>query len=714
MKCINQIKKKFTRIDLIIFLIPIFIFGIYLAIFFPGILTADSYNQLNQIKTGIFYNNHPFFHTLIEMICLKIWNSPASIEIFQIFFFSSIWTLICHYNRKSNSRKNIIFQIVFTILVSINPINGIHSITLWKDVLYSYVILLLTFALQICLDKKFKLNNTNIIFLSAITMLLNNIRHNGITVLIGTFITVFICLFLFDKKSKNYLKYLFCCFLFALIFSLPSYIFNVQNDLGGNRNQLEKKLIHIDGAFLEAGKFSTDDLNTLDQYIDIENLKENYTPYFMDPIYNFIDYDAIDKNKKDLYILTFKNIFLHPKIVLRYLWDSTAVLFQFTLPSDAIGTTIETDIRATNKDPNINHINQNTYIYQFTNNLINNLDSNSFFHTILFSPAFYFYLGIIVLLFVVKLLDKKYLILLIPNAFNLLGLIITIPIQDARYVYANNLICYLFIIIFASVIVQNRHRKNIANSNRPTPPKIKNAPKILMIIPAYNESENILSTCASIDKFNKNKNNVHLDYIVINDGSTDTTGLLLDQNNINHIDLVQNLGIGGAVQTGYQYANEYDYDIAIQFDGDGQHDVNYVKKIIQPIVDGKADLVIGSRFIEDLSKFRSSKLRRIGIRIISSLMELVTGLQITDPTSGFRAANKNVIRHFSKNYPREYPEPESIVSLLRKGYVVEEKAVEMKERVGGVSSIRAWKTVYYMINVCLSVIITSFKKGSDC
>jgi len=233
----------------------------------------------------------------------------------------------------------------------------------------------------------------------------------------------------------------------------------------------------------------------------------------------------------------------------------------------------------------------------------------------------------------------------------------------------------------------------------------KNKPKVLLIIPAYNEEENILKTCETIKKHNKN-----LDYIVINDGSKDKTGLICLENKLNHINLIHNLGIGGAVQTGYKYALENGYDIAIQFDGDGQHDVTYVEEIIKPIIEGKADFVIGSRFVKNLSEFRTTGARRLGIKIISFFIKLFTGTKIYDTTSGFRAVNKKIIEEFAQNYPTEYPEPVSTTELLKKGYKVDEVAVKMNEREGGVSSIRTWKNAYYMINVILSMFIVSIRR----
>ena len=129
--------------------------------------------------------------------------------------------------------------------------------------------------------------------------------------------------------------------------------------------------------------------------------------------------------------------------------------------------------------------------------------------------------------------------------------------------------------------------------------------KIILIIPAYNEEENILKTYKKIVDYNK-KNKTNYDLIVINDGSKDKTGEILDKEKIPHIDLIHNLGIGGAVQTGYKYAYYHNYDIAVQFDGDGQHDINYVKNIIEPIINNKADFVIGSRFVDNVSSFKTT------------------------------------------------------------------------------------------------------------
>ncbi|MBQ7816814.1 MAG: glycosyltransferase family 2 protein, partial [Oscillospiraceae bacterium] len=182
----------------------------------------------------------------------------------------------------------------------------------------------------------------------------------------------------------------------------------------------------------------------------------------------------------------------------------------------------------------------------------------------------------------------------------------------------------------------------------------------------------------------------------------------------NYINNPINLGIGGGVQAGYRYAQQYGYDIAVQMDGDGQHDPKYLAKVIAPVESGQFDMAIGSRFIKK-EGFQTSFMRRFGINIISTLIFVLTGKRIKDTTSGLRACNRQLIEFFAANYADDYPEPEAIMACLVGGYTVGEVAVIMEERQGGVSSIRSLKSAYYMIKVCLALVVNrisfSRKKG---
>lgn len=229
--------------------------------------------------------------------------------------------------------------------------------------------------------------------------------------------------------------------------------------------------------------------------------------------------------------------------------------------------------------------------------------------------------------------------------------------------------------------------------------------KVLIIIPAYNEAETIKGLIDNINKLCP-----FADYLVINDCSKDDTEYILQDINANYMSNPVNLGIGGTVQGGYIYALKNGYDIAIQVDGDGQHDISYLKDMIQPIEKGNADIVIGSRFIEKKG-FQSSAGRRFGINFLSYLIKFCTGIKVKDVTSGFRAVNRKFIEIYAKDYPQDYPEPEAIVAGVMRGGRIKEIPVIMKERSGGASSIHSWKSAYYMVKVSLAIIICRISLG---
>lgn len=229
--------------------------------------------------------------------------------------------------------------------------------------------------------------------------------------------------------------------------------------------------------------------------------------------------------------------------------------------------------------------------------------------------------------------------------------------------------------------------------------------RILIIIPAYNEEANIEKVVDNIVK-----NFPQYDCLVVNDGSADHTGDLCEKNGYALLNLPINLGIGGAVQAGYLYARKYKYDIAVQIDGDGQHNIAYAERMLELLENGEADVVIGSRFITK-EGFQSSGVRRAGIRLLSMLIRMCTGTRMSDVTSGFRAVNRRFIEIYSRDYSSDYPEPEAIVTAVMYGGRIREVPVVMNERQGGMSSIKFWDSVYYMIKVTLAILIRRISYG---
>ena len=228
--------------------------------------------------------------------------------------------------------------------------------------------------------------------------------------------------------------------------------------------------------------------------------------------------------------------------------------------------------------------------------------------------------------------------------------------------------------------------------------------KSIVIIPAYNEEKSIVKTVQDICEHAP-----EFDYVIINDCSTDRTLSVCRKHHLHVLNLPVNLGIGGAVQTGFLYAYKNGYDYAVQFDGDGQHDAKYLQEMRDYMIEQNADMLIGSRFLEK-EGFQSTGMRRFGIRYFSALIKFLTGQKITDPTSGMRMINRDILAMYSESYPKDYPEPESVVAIINSGKKVMEYPVIMRKRMEGTSSISPLKSVYYMIKVSLAIFLEMLRK----
>ncbi len=218
--------------------------------------------------------------------------------------------------------------------------------------------------------------------------------------------------------------------------------------------------------------------------------------------------------------------------------------------------------------------------------------------------------------------------------------------------------------------------------------------KVLVVIPCYNEEENIKRVIKDIT------DHTDYDYLIVNDGSKDHTLDVLKENHFSYLSLPVNYGLASAVQAGFKYAYQHDYDVVIQFDGDGQHQAKYLKDLVLEIANGN-DIVIGSRFVYKKKDF---SLRMIGNRLLNGFIFLSTGKHISDSTSGFRAYSKRVIPEFAMemNYP---PEPDSIAYLLKRKFSVKEVQVEMLERTAGTSYLTSFKSIEYMLKMIISILI---------
>jgi hypothetical protein len=226
------------------------------------------------------------------------------------------------------------------------------------------------------------------------------------------------------------------------------------------------------------------------------------------------------------------------------------------------------------------------------------------------------------------------------------------------------------------------------------------------IVPALNEEHTISRVIDELRAFDPG-----FDVVVIDDGSADRTADVAEAKGAYVLRLPFNLGIGGAVQTGFKFAFERDYDLAVRVDGDGQHDPAQLARILAPVLRGDADITVGSRFAALEGGYRSSRSRRLGIRILAGVVSRIVGQQVTDTTSGFQALNRQGIALFARDYPHDYPEVEATVMVFKHRLRLQEVAVSMRERGGGRSSITALRSIYYMAKVLLAIFVGLFRRN---
>jgi glycosyltransferase involved in cell wall biosynthesis len=225
------------------------------------------------------------------------------------------------------------------------------------------------------------------------------------------------------------------------------------------------------------------------------------------------------------------------------------------------------------------------------------------------------------------------------------------------------------------------------------------------IVPAFNEEHTLPGVIRELRAFDPG-----LDIVVIDDGSGDRTAQVAASCGAYVLRLPFNLGIGGAVQTGFKFAYEGGYDLAVRVDGDGQHDPAQLSRIIEPVLRGDADIAVGSRFAAQEGGYRSSRSRRVGIRILAGVVSRIVGQRVTDTTSGFQALNRQGIALFARDYPHDYPEVEATVMVFKHRLRLEEVPVSMRERGAGTSSITALRSIYYMAKVLLAIFVGMFRR----
>jgi hypothetical protein len=442
--------KKFINIkDIFIFFIMFFILLGLLILLRPGFLTFDSFNQLEQIYNNSFTNWHPFFHTFVEMLLLKIGGTLTVISLFQILVLSIMWTVICHYYR-NDSKYNFPLQIVITLCLVLNPLNFMYSMTFWKDILFSYSVLFLTFLLAIMCRKDFVVSKKMIVLLSIFLALVYGFRLNGKYVFIIMLPILVFILFKKDKKSYNYLLLIIVSLSLVLGIKSLDYIYKVKNN---EKDAIEPKILQLSAFYNNEGVLEEKDLELIDKAISIETLMEVYSPTYSDSIWDNTDHKVYKENHIEIYKMILKTTVKHPIKFVKYVFESTNFVWNPTYYKNGTILIISTYTDLGRVSP----ANYDTEYYNLVIKIVNKSIRTKAIASILYNPALYMYISIILLIVLKKRVNKKInLLFILPNLLNILIVAASNPVQDVRYLYPNNLILYFVTIIFIYYLFNNK------------------------------------------------------------------------------------------------------------------------------------------------------------------------------------------------------------------------------------------------------------------
>lgn len=662
--------KKIEKIDILIMLIIVIVFCLALLSFFPGLLTSDILDEISQAELNSYNNAHPIFHSFLIGNLAKLGGIWVP-ELFQIILFAIIWTYACKTLRKYNNCKaNRVFQVVFTFIMAIIPLNFLYSITLWKDILYSYSMLALIIFIFIGIKEKYKYTIPQLILIGVSTVAIMKFRHNGVPIGFLMFLLLLILNIANQRKLKSALVLISSFVVTLILMTLPQWIWEQKVESKSAAGVLDTTKVYCMGALLNTDiQLEEEEMKFLNTIMDIDKWKENYNPYTGSPIFYNEDYNGeiLEKEEENK---RFNEIFMKyakqkPLTILEHFLNVNSIWWSIPEKGGMHSIILDNsylEIEEYNNRPILEDGNQTLTKYALET------QTRVWMYQVMYRPAFAILVSFIAIIAVcVKERKLGYVMILFPMLLNIGTYVFLISSQDQRYFYPCFMTEYFTIILFAEVFFKRQKytKKNNSINNK--------EPKTLIIIPTYNGEGSIEKVVDSV--YSQNIDNC--DVLVVNTGSIDKTEQKMSNIKVILINLSNDLGIGGAVQTGYLYAKKNNYDIAIQLDGDGQHNPKYISKLIEEIKKGN-DLVIGSRFVGE-KDYKQTKLRMLGIKLISAIINFMTDTKIYDTTSDFRAVNKNIIEEFATSYPSNYPELITNFKMIKKGYQVKEVFVKMKK-----------------------------------
>jgi len=694
----NCSSKKIELTDIFIFCTIIIMFVISLLSFFPGLVTSDNVDQINQAFNNNYVSAHPVIHSMFIGLLTRLGGQGAIWipGLVQIFFFAFAWTYICKEFRKYNpSAKNKLYQWIVTLIIVILPLNFLYSITLWKDIIYSYNFILLVGFIYIGIKEKFKYSNGQIFLISLSSVAIMKFRLNGLPIGFLTFVMLFILNIKYNKAKKQIILFVVSFIICYLLFTIPTKFVYIQPSKKSEENILTSTKVYSFGALLNDGiEIDEEDKEFLNQIINLDDWKNLYDPVNGTEMLFSEKYHR-DIWKKEGSIKRFNELYSKytkqkPMTIIKHFLSVNSIWWSVK----EYGPMHSIIINNGSVSEMSNHIYDNHPIWNHGNEKLSDwaIESlNGKKYDVIYRPAFAAIVSIIIVVAIsIKNKNGWMFLTLIPALLNTGTYVLLLSSQDARYFYPTQITSYILILAFGveflkttEKLKQNNKKGKKANS------------KTLVIVPAYNEALNLKKTINDIT------NNSKFDYLIVNDCSKDDTIKVCEQNNFNYISLPVNYGLSSGIQVGMKYALQHGYDVVIQFDGDGQHEGKFLKTLSNSVAKGECDIAIGSRFV---TKKKPKTIRMFGSNLISLCLKLTTGEKISDPTSGYRAYSRDIIEMFTKDSSLT-PEPDTIAYLIKRGYKVKEFQVEMREREFGESYLKPFKAAQYMCNIIFSILL---------
>lgn len=479
----TKISEKLSYRDLIIFLIPFIIFLGYLYIYNPGIVRFDSFYQLHQIASSQMNNWHPFFHTFIEMLCLEIYPDTKGIAFLQIVTFSLMWMVICNYFRNDENGiwREFIIQVLFTLGICLIPINAIFSITLLKDVLFSYFLLFTCFLVKVLLDKKGNVSPFYVVIFSLSMSFVAQLRPNGILIIL-IFLVVLSAYLLYKYKNRTLpLSITLLTVLFILLILTLNVIYDVEDN---EKDAISSKIMHMLVDYKLNLTIEDEDKAMIDQIItnDTKSLQE-YDITFLDPITLLTNQTAYENYKAAVIEISIKYTIANPIHFLKYAFNSAPMVWniikdennwhvssygtsndyswkRFYVLHDSKLYKLDNSTKPLKNYENASAKNSKTKMYKELDSIAIGFTKNKMEDTLFNSPAFYMYLSFVVIGAIYLLTRSKDIFLVyLPNLLNIIIIFGSTPAQDYRYLYPNLLLFYLLIIILISILTKPKPHK---------------------------------------------------------------------------------------------------------------------------------------------------------------------------------------------------------------------------------------------------------------